>query len=95
MHLETFFHYIKNLYQNITFTMEVESNGELTFLDTSIKRDNGKISVLLYRKATQTDQCLQYSAHHDASCNENVSFSLFIRAQPRITKKDDLNKEKP
>ena len=75
--------------------MDVESNGELTFLDTSIKRDNGKISVLLCRKATQTDQCLQYRAHHDASCNEKVSSSLFIRAQPRITKKDDLNKEKP
>ena len=61
--------------------MDVESNGELTFLDTFIKRDNGKISVLLCRKATETDQCLQYRAHHDASCNENVSSSLFIRAQ--------------
>ena len=55
--------------------MDVESNGELTFLDTFMKRDNGKISVLLCRKATQTDQCLQYRAHHDASCNENVSSS--------------------
>ena len=33
-HLENFFHYINNLHQNIKFTMEEESNGELAFLDT-------------------------------------------------------------
>ena len=31
-HLERFFHYINNLYQNTKFTMEEESNGELAFL---------------------------------------------------------------
>ena len=33
-HLEKFFHHINNLHQNIKFTMEEESNGELAFLDT-------------------------------------------------------------
>ena len=33
-HLENFFHHINNLHQNIKFTMEEESNGELAFLDT-------------------------------------------------------------
>ena len=40
-HLENFFHHINNLYQNIKFTMEEESNGELAFLDTLLKRNNG------------------------------------------------------
>ena len=31
VHLENFFHHIINLYQNIKFTMEEESNGELAF----------------------------------------------------------------
>ena len=44
--------------QNIKFTMEEESNGELAFLDTLLKRNNGKISVLVYRKPTHTDQYL-------------------------------------
>ena len=39
-HLENFFHHINNLYQNIKFTMEEESNGELAFLDTLLKRNN-------------------------------------------------------
>ena len=39
-HLESFFHHINNLHQNIKFTMEEESNGELAFLDTLLKRNN-------------------------------------------------------
>ena len=30
--------------------MDEESNGELAFLDTSLKRNNGEISVMAYRK---------------------------------------------
>ena len=64
MHLENFFHHIKNLHQNIKFTMEGESNGKLAFLDTLLKRNSGKISVLVYRKPTHTDQYLHYNSHH-------------------------------
>ena len=46
-HLENFFHHINNLHQNIKFTMEEESNGELALLDTLLKRNNGDISVLV------------------------------------------------
>ena len=41
-HLENFFHHINNLHQNIEFTMEEESNGELAFLDSLLKRNNGR-----------------------------------------------------
>ena len=63
-HLENFFHHINNLHQNFKFNMEEESNGELAFLNALLKRNNGKISVLEYRKPTPTDQYLQYSSHH-------------------------------
>ena len=63
-HLENFFHHINNLHQNIKFTMEEESNGELAFLDTLLKRNNGEISVMVYRKATHTDQYLHYNSQH-------------------------------
>ena len=39
-HLEKFFHHINNLHPKIKFTMKEESNGELTFLDTLLKRNN-------------------------------------------------------
>ena len=56
---KTFFHDINNLHQYIKFTMEEKCNGELPFIDTLLKRDNGKISTLVYIKPTQTDQYIQ------------------------------------
>ena len=93
MHLEIFFHHINNLHQNIKFTMKEESNGELAFLDTLLKQNNGEISVLVYRKPTHTDQCLHYSSHHQTSCKEIFVSSLFNRAYSIITNKDYLHKE--
>ena len=46
-HLENVFRHINNLHQNIKFTIEEESNGELAFLGTLLKRNNGEISVLV------------------------------------------------
>ena len=71
------FHLINNLHQNIKFTMEEENNRELALLDTLLKRNNGEISVLVYRKPANTDQYLHYSSHHQTSCKETVIFSLF------------------
>ena len=92
-HLEYFFQHINNLHQNTKFTMEEESNGELAILDTLLKRDNGEVSVLVYRKPTHTDQYLHYSSHHQTSCKESVVSSLLNRAYSIITNKDDLDKE--
>ena len=73
--------------------MEEESNGELTFLDTLLKRNNGEISVLVYRKPTHIDQYWHYSSHCKTSCKENVAFSFFNRAYSIITNNDNLHKE--
>ena len=93
MHLENFFHYINNLHQNIKFTMEEESNGELALIYTLLKRNYREISVLVYRKLSQTDQYLHCSSHHQTSCKESVVSSLFNRAYSIVTNKDDLHKE--
>ena len=73
--------------------MGEESNGKLAFLDTFLKRNNGEISVLVYRKPKHTDQYLQYSSHHQISCKESAVSSLFNRAYSIIKNKDDLHKE--
>ena len=73
--------------------MKEESNGELAFLDTLLKQNNERISVLGYKKPTHSDQHLQYSSLHQSSCNESVVSSLFNRAYSIITNKEDLTKE--
>ena len=52
--------------------MEEESNGELAFLDTLLKRNNGEISVLVYRKPTHTDQYLHYSSYYQTGYKKSV-----------------------
>ena len=54
-HLENFSHYINNLHQNIKFTMIEESSEQLALLYTLLKRNDGKISVLMYRKPMHND----------------------------------------
>ena len=87
------FHHINNLHQNITFTIEEESNGGLAFLDTLLKLNNENISVIVYRKSTHTDLHLQCNFHHQKSCKESVDSSLFNREYSIITNKNDLTKE--
>ena len=68
-------------------------NEELAFLDTLLKRNNGEISLLVYRKPTHSDQYLKCSSQHQTSCKESAVSSLFNRAYSIITNKDDLHKE--
>ena len=46
---------LNNRDQGIKFTMEGEIHGELAFLDTLLKWNNGKISGLVYRKPSYTN----------------------------------------
>ena len=92
-HLENLFHHINNLHRNTKFTIEEESNGELAFLDTLLKRNNGEISLLVYRKTAHTDQYLHYSSHHQTSCKESVVSYLSNRSYSIITNKGDLHEE--
>ena len=74
--------------------MEEENDGELAFLDTLLKPNNGKIFVLVYRKPTYTDQYLHCSSHHETSCKESVVSILFNRVYSIITNNNGLTKEK-
>ena len=58
-----------------------------------LKRNNGEISVLVYRKPIYTDQYLHYSSHHQTSCKESIVSYLFNRAYSIVTNKDELDKE--
>ena len=73
--------------------MGEESNGKLAPLNTLLKRNNGKISVLAYRKPAHTHEYLHCSSRHQKSWKESVVSSLFNRAYSIITSKDDLHKE--
>ena len=49
----------------VSFTIELENNGQIAFLDTFISRRNGVAVIDVYRKSTHTDRYLDFFSHHD------------------------------
>ena len=73
--------------------MKEESNGELAFLDTLLKQNNRKISVLVYWMSIHTDQYLHYSSHRQMSWKETFVSPLFNWAYSITSNKNDLTKK--
>jgi hypothetical protein len=85
-------YYTKTTYY-IWFTMEIEENGHLPFLDIDIyKKEDGSLGHKVYRKPTHTNLYLhQLSCHHPANKHSVLSF-LVHRARV-ICDQDSLPQE--
>ena len=67
---------------SIKFTHEPEKNGQIPFLDTLItRREDGSIKLLIYRKATHTDQYLSFQSHHPLQHKLAVIRTLLERSK--------------
>ena len=63
--VQTLHQHLNNSEQSIQFTVERETNREISFLDVSIRRrDNGQLSTKVYRKPTHTERYLAFDSHH-------------------------------
>ena len=81
VHLSFFFEHINNMHEQIKFTTEEENEGKLLFLKALLTRkDNGSVSVSVYRKLTPTDQYLNFKSNHSDNTKSAVISALFRRA---------------
>ena len=64
----------------IPFTIELENNGQIAFLDTLVSRRNGVIVIDVYQKPTHTDRYLDFSSHHDKKHKISMASTLLFRA---------------
>ncbi|XP_072020328.1 uncharacterized protein [Amphiura filiformis] len=79
---------------SIKFTFEQESQGQLPFLDTLIvKKDDGTVKLLVYRKPTHTDQYLNYQSHHPLHQKLGVVRTLYNRKDTIVTEEQDKEEE--
>lgn len=61
---------------NISFTIEHECNGQISFLETLVSCNNGAIPVDVYRKSTCTDRYLDFNSHHDKKHKVSTAATL-------------------
>ena len=66
---------------HLQFTIELEENRCLPFLDTMTIGSNGKIEVDLHRKPTHTDKYLHHDSHHPLQHKLSVLSTLLDGAE--------------
>ncbi|XP_072048748.1 uncharacterized protein [Amphiura filiformis] len=80
--------------ENIKFTYEKEHEGTIPFLDTLIvRKPDGSVKLLVYRKVTHTDQYLNFNSHHPIHQKLGVIRTLFDRMNSIITEDADKKLE--
>ena len=79
---------------SIKFTYEKESEGKLPFLDTLIvKKEDGSVKLLVYRKPTHTNQYLNYESHHPLHHKLGVIRTLYNRKNNIVMEEADKREE--
>lgn len=91
--LNTFLDHLNSVHPSIQFTMEVENNNILPFLDVAVRRKSDfSIGYSVYRKKTHTDRYLNARSHHHPLQKASVLNTLAKRAI-RISDADTLPEE--
>lgn len=91
--LTDFLTFLNSQHPNIKFTMEVERDRKIPFLDVLIQRkDDNSLGYKVYRKPTHTDRYLHASSHHHPAQKNSVVSSLVYRALT-ISQDDNLEHE--
>ena len=80
--VQQFLDYLNGVEPSIQFTVELESDGKLPFLDVLLQQDpDGSTSLNVYRKATHTDRYLNFMSHYPLAHKLAVVKTLHGKAE--------------
>ena len=79
--LRGFLDHLNTYDRNLQFTLEVEIENKLPFLDVLIIRNADKLDFTIYRKPTQNNRYLHFNSNHPPQVKRAVVSSLTDRAQ--------------
>ena len=78
--LHEFLAHINNISNHIKFTIEIEKDNQLPFLDILLTKKDGKLSTNVYRKKTHTERYLHANSHHHPKQKYGIIKTLTTRA---------------
>jgi hypothetical protein len=68
--LQQFLDHLNSIRPTIKFTMEVETNNTLLFLDGLVMKRGPKLTTKVYRKSTHTGRYLYLKSNHPHKCKK-------------------------
>ena len=78
--LRGFLDHLNTYDRNLQFTLEVEIENKLPFLDVLIIRNADELDFTIYRKPTQNNRYLHFNSNHPPQVKRAVVTSLIDRA---------------
>ena len=94
-HVDGFLQHLNSQQPTIRFTMEIEKDNTIPFLDTTVTRDSdGLLTSTVYRKPAHTDQYLARDSHQPQSVKRGAVKCLYDLAKRLITKPLVISEEK-
>lgn len=90
---DDFLNHINNLRPTIKFTVEVEINNQLPFLDVLVKKEENGFRTSVYRKPTNTGQYLNFHSNSPNNVKMGIAQGLFFRAFKVSSDEEAKNKE--
>ncbi len=95
MYVDSFLNHLNNQHPRIKFTTETQENNKIAFLDTLIHvLPDKSTKVTIYRKATHTDQYLDFNSNHHVKQKIGIISTFENRIEQLITTEEDKVKEK-
>ena len=91
--LEFFVWILNGVDNKVQFTLEMEKDNYLPFLDVGIMKVEGKLVTKVYRKPTHTQQYINWDSNHPKNMLLGVLKGLIHRAHVHCDKKEDLLEE--
>ena len=87
--------HLNSIRPSIKFTMELEEDGSILFLDTRVTRKvEGKLDITVYRKPTHMDRYLHFSSHHPTHVKKGLVRYLYDHARSITKETMNLKTEK-
>ncbi|XP_076335599.1 uncharacterized protein LOC143238877 [Tachypleus tridentatus] len=79
--LPAFSEHLNSIDKRINFTMEIEEQNSLSFLDILINKQARQITTTVYRKPTHMDRYLLFQSYHPTLIKRGIIQSLNKRAE--------------
>ena len=92
--MEKLLSHLNSLRPTIQFTVEIEKDGSLPFLDILLRqKDDGSLDTMVYRKPTHTNHYLNFHSHHPHHVKRGLVRCLHDRARNITSSQENLNRE--